>query len=261
MIPGMQGAMAGIKTGQPGGPLAPFLNLADDILENERNTEFGDMLDFLNPRDISIARFKQHHEWMEEIMSTPYDMRQIVPVDLGLKLSGSLKDLTEGLWEDGTALAVEGAASNDSAKKVDPARLKAFEEKMAKHLSDGEQELLEMQRQHAEKVEEIKQQRLFANLERKLAQNSRDGSLVGSDEIIREAEQALGGKLNSKPDIRMVQRGGLLNKGEENVGIAAQQQQQQQPQPPEEDFNADFGNLDTAGEALDFFNQDIDYPT
>ena len=247
----MTGAMPGMppsmrKPSQPGGMLStPFGNLAEDILESERNTEFGDMLDFLSPREISVARYKQHHEWMEEIVAGPWAMKDILPVDLGLRLAGSLKGLTDDLWADAAMLEVEGAA-----RKTDPARLQAFNERMAKHLSDGEQELAEMRRAHAEKMEEITQQKLFVNLERKLAETSRDGIQIGLEDITREAEEAFGGKLRGRADIVAVSKGGLLGKGEENAAT------HQQP----DEFHTGFGNLDTAGEALNFFSEDVGYP-
>jgi len=240
-LPNMPGGM--IKPGMMAGPMStPFSNLAEDILENERNTEFGDFLDFLSPREISIARYKQHHEWMEELLASPYAMKDILPVDLGLRLAGSLKGLTDDLWGDAATLGAEGAA-----KKVDPERLKTFEAKVATHLSSGEQELAEMRRAHAAKMAEIQQQDIFKNLEVKLAaSNNNHISIV---ELEREAEQALGGKLVGRPEVAIISRGGMLNKGEENLTT------QQQPDV----FHSDFNGLDSAGEALDFYNQDIDF--
>jgi hypothetical protein len=241
-VPSMGGGMG--KPGMIAGPMVtPFSNLAEDILENERNTEFGDFLDFLSPREISIARYKQHHEWMEELLASPYAMKDILPVDLGLRLSGSLKGLTDDLWGDAATLGAEGAA-----KKVDPERLKAFEAKVATHANTGERELAEMRQAHAQKMAQIQQEDVFKNLELKLAASN--NSHVSVADLEREAEQALGGKLIGKPEIAIISRGGLLNKGEENMAT------QQQP----DDFHADFGNLDTAGEALDFYSQDLEFP-
>lgn len=244
-----------VKPGQLAVPApTPFANLAEDILENERNTEFGDSLDFLSPREISATRYKQHHEWMEEIVSSPYAINQILPVALNLRLSGALKSLTDGLWEDAAAMEADGtpAVPGGAAKRVDPARFKAFEEKMATHLSQGEQELADMRKAHAIKMEEIKQQRLLVNLERRLAETSKDGSLVSLEEITRDIEQALGGKLVPKQDVLEVSRGGLLSKSELMSTLTTHQQQP-------EAFDADFSNLDSAGEALEFFGQDMVY--
>jgi len=248
---GISGLMG--KPGQVAVPTpTPFANLAEDILENERNTEFGDSLDFLSPREISVTRYKQHHEWMEEIVASPYAINQILPVALNLRLAGALKNVTDGLWEDAAGIEGDGSpAIGGAAKKVNPARLKAFEDRIATTLSQGEQELADMRKAHAAKMEEIKQQKLFANLERKLAETSQDGSMVSFEEITRQAEQALG-KLVTRQEVVEISRGGLLSKAELMSTLTSHQQQP-------EAFDADFSNLDSAGEALEFFGQDMVY--
>jgi len=189
---------------------------------------------------------------MEEIVASPYAINQILPVALNLRLAGALKSLTDGLWEDAAAMEADGApATGGAAKKVDPARLKAFEENMATHLARGERELADMRKSHAAKMQEMKQ-RPIADLERKLAETSGDGSMVSLEEVTREAEQALGGKLVARQEVVEVSRGGLLSKAELMSTLTTHQQQP-------EAFDADFGNLDSAGEALDFFGQDMVY--
>src|SRR5690242_7401586 len=44
--------------------------LPDPSLEDDENAT-KDALDFLAPREIRLSRYKQHHEWMEEILSSP----------------------------------------------------------------------------------------------------------------------------------------------------------------------------------------------
>ena len=62
-------------------------NDLSDALFEEDITEFGDFFDTLTPVEISKTRYKQHHEWMEEIYSSVYSLSQIVPEDLGFGLS------------------------------------------------------------------------------------------------------------------------------------------------------------------------------
>ena len=83
-----QGSIAAANDGMP-----------DTSIEDEENTALGDYFDHLTPRDISTARYMQHHRWMEEVFSSPYASGQIVPADLGLGLMGEMKSLTDGLLD------------------------------------------------------------------------------------------------------------------------------------------------------------------
>ncbi|KAG4302401.1 hypothetical protein PCK1_001383 [Pneumocystis canis] len=38
----------------------------------------GDELDFLTPRDVSIARYMRHHDWMEEILNSNFKIEDIL---------------------------------------------------------------------------------------------------------------------------------------------------------------------------------------
>jgi hypothetical protein len=52
-------------------------------IDDEEDTSRGDFFDHTTPREISMSRYKQNHEWMEEILSSPYSINQIIPADLG----------------------------------------------------------------------------------------------------------------------------------------------------------------------------------
>ncbi|KAI9048242.1 hypothetical protein LZ554_008037 [Drepanopeziza brunnea f. sp. 'monogermtubi'] len=67
--------------------------------DDEEDYTRGDLFDLMTPRDISMARYKQNHEWMEEILSSPYAIHQIIPTDLGLGMRGELGALTEGIFD------------------------------------------------------------------------------------------------------------------------------------------------------------------
>src|SRR2546423_5846570 len=82
--------------------------LAGDVtIEEEEDVSRGDMLDFMTPRDISKLRYEQHHEWMEEIMNSPFATKQIIPTDLGLGRKGELESLTSGFFEAPTGIMHE----------------------------------------------------------------------------------------------------------------------------------------------------------
>ncbi|KAK2623980.1 hypothetical protein QTJ16_006614 [Diplocarpon rosae] len=70
-------------------------------LEGDDEEDFtrGDFFDLMTPRDVSMARYKQNHEWMEEVLSSPYAIHQIIPTDLGLGMRGQLGSLTDGIFD------------------------------------------------------------------------------------------------------------------------------------------------------------------
>ncbi|KAH9206016.1 hypothetical protein DL95DRAFT_416933 [Leptodontidium sp. 2 PMI_412] len=51
------------------------------------------------PRELSMSRYKQNHEWMKEILSSPYSINQIIPANLGLNVRSKLTTLTEGIFD------------------------------------------------------------------------------------------------------------------------------------------------------------------
>lgn len=232
----------------PGALSGPFANsLSDDTLDSERNPEFGDMLDFLSPREFSASRYTQHQEWMEEILSSPYAAKQIIPIDLGLYLTGSLGELTECLW-DNAAMKTDGQGSDTTHhmyQKITQEKLTEFNRRVAQYLEKGEGEIAEMKQAHAQKMSKLTQDKLFVTLERELAEISPDSNDAKLDEIIRKVERETGLTVIHREELVPIQSGGLLKGGEENVT---------------EEF-ADFTNLDTAGEALDFYDENMEYPT
>lgn len=68
-------------------------------IDEEEDTSRGDILDHFSPREIAQTRYTQHHEWMEEVIGSAYPISRIVPVDLGLGLSGELSKVTDGLLD------------------------------------------------------------------------------------------------------------------------------------------------------------------
>lgn len=219
-----------------GGGMHPFAlpQPPPDYLKDEDNHAYGDSLDFLTPREISTARYKQHHEWMEEILSSPYSTTQIVPVGLGMSLDGELGALTEGLYDEKGILNKEAIPD--------------LERKVQEFLKKGEDEIEEMKRLHKEKMEEMSQQKLYADLERKLV-GQPDNDML--DQITREVEAATNKTVKQKQPVVQISKGGILDYVEE---IDVQNQSSQE--------FADFANMDnTAGEALDFFDQSMDYTT
>ena len=69
-----------------------------EALEESESTG-ADYMDILTPRDIALERYVKHHEWLEEILSSPFDTHRIVPPELGLGRKGELESLTMDFFD------------------------------------------------------------------------------------------------------------------------------------------------------------------
>ncbi|EFQ96824.1 hypothetical protein MGYG_08747 [Nannizzia gypsea CBS 118893] len=155
-------------------PATPDFSLDDEEVST------GDILDALTPRDISRMRYKNHHEWMEEVLASPYRMDQILPVDLGLGRKGELESLTKGYFYTPGALASqrkEGDGPPPASGKMDPGKAEDFANSVAKRLAEMNAEMENMRKKHARKLEKTK--KLSALREAEL--NLRDAVIDPSD--------------------------------------------------------------------------------
>lgn len=229
------------------GAAAATMATQDTSIEDEENTQLGDMLDHLTPRDLSITRYQQHHEWMEEVFSSPYATGQIVPVDLGFGLMGELAGLTKGLLDlptpterDSTAVAKRGEEAK--FKKVTPEQLEEFEKRVNKHLEEGQKELERMKAEHAKKMEELSRSKTLTVAEKRLrsapwdledvgnefwrldrlAPTANDSPKENVDDIRNEVEKLLGVTIEPQKEATMVERGGLKEKAPQPQAPASQ---------------------------------------
>lgn len=171
----------------PAGPVAPLPSAMELAIEDEENTSVGDYLDHLTPREISTMRYKQHHEWMEEIFSSTYSTGQIVPESLGLGLAGDLADLTAGLLDSPeimeapqdrpvTAGGLNGAlpltksasVSAQPYKPLDATQRTEFDKRIEEFVTKGEAELKAMKAEHAKRLAGFGRARQYAVAERAL---------------------------------------------------------------------------------------------
>jgi hypothetical protein len=193
-------------------PAISGVNPQDTSFEEEENAT-QDAFDFLTPREISLSRYKQHHEWMEEIFSSPYAIGKIAPIDLGLGLMGELAPLTAGI------LDVPGTDGAESGKdktiknyyKLDPDKLKAFERRVAEYTSKEQAEIDKMKADHARKMAQLKRTRTYIKAERRLrdlsrsAENENDESdLV--EEVVQDLEKSLGVTFDAKKSVFCVDK-------------------------------------------------------
>jgi hypothetical protein len=191
--------------------------MPDTTLEDEENAT-QDAFDFLTPREISLSRYKQHHEWMEEIFSSPYALSNIAPVDLGLGLMGELAPLTAGI------LDVPGAENPDTAKdsykvknyyKLDPEQLKDFENRVSEYTKKEQAEIDKMKADHARKIAQLKRTRTYIKAERRLrdltrATDNEDDGADPTDGVVRDLEKSLGVTFDAKKSLVCVEKGGYI---------------------------------------------------
>ncbi|KAL1966338.1 hypothetical protein VTN77DRAFT_4691 [Rasamsonia byssochlamydoides] len=238
---------------------------ADFSLEDEEIS--GDMLDLLSPREISKMRYQQHHEWMEEVFASPYTIKQITPVDLGLGRKGELESLTAGFFEAPVS-ATPGKDPKDSgvalqAGKMEPDKAEEFADRVAKRVADMTAEIEKLKKRHARRMEKIGRLSVLKEAEMKLRDAAANPSETGSeiwrlegridlpseeetstadytvrtpkykvDDVVKELENSYGRSIVPEPNISCVEKGGLLERIEP------------EPAPPAE--SNDFGSPPTS---------------
>lgn len=210
--------------------------IPDLIIEEEEGAALGDYLDNLTPADISKMRYKQHHEWMEEIYSSVFSISQIIPEDLGLGLTGKLKDLTEGIFNtpsydvmkapfEQEKYAQRYKNAEDSLQrlrpkkerlldtppgstqyqKLTPEKLEEFELRISGFMDSGREEIETMKKAHAATVADFKKSKSYMVAERKL-RNVDDRT---AEDIIADLENSIGVKVIQQKDVICIDEGGL----------------------------------------------------
>ncbi|KAK6351350.1 hypothetical protein TWF718_004513 [Orbilia javanica] len=122
------------------GPTNPMMAAAMDSVEDEEDTSRGDVLDHIPPRELATQRYKQHHEWLEQVVSSTHNISNIEPGSIGIELLGSwLKPLVEGIFEK------DGKPSNGQSLR---GAVALMTERFEKNQADLNAEMEEMQRKH-----------------------------------------------------------------------------------------------------------------
>lgn len=200
--------------------------------------EEGDSMDYLTPRDISSNRYKQHHEWMEEIYNSPYETSRIIPGEIGLGRKGEIEALTKEFFK--AHLNPEPQMTSDSgsagAGKLSPEKMVAIRKAFKAYMAEQDAEIEEMKREHAQNMAAMEKSRRLGALERELRTapmytDNRDAAYCMFDcstgicghnvsstdpprrtvnEIIKEAEELLGMKLEeTHEEVICLENGGL----------------------------------------------------
>lgn len=200
--------------------------------------EDGDSLDYLTPRDISSNRYKQHHEWMEEIYNSPYETSQIIPGDIGLGRKGEIEALTKEFFKAHLNPETETTSDSSSsgAGKLGPEKMVAIRKAFRAYMAEQDAEIEEMKREHARNMAAMEKSRRLGALERELRTapmyaDNRDaaycifdcstgicGHNISStdpprrtvEEVVKEAEELLGMKIEeTRQEVICLENGGL----------------------------------------------------
>jgi hypothetical protein len=204
-------------------------------VDDEEDTSRGDLFDHMTPREVSTTRYKQNHEWMEEIMSSPYTIGQIIPVDLGLGLRGELGGLTDGIFK--TAIAPTDFSTDGYVGRLDAGKADEFRKRAAEHIANTNAEMEKMKAKHAKKLAKFKKGILIVEAEKSLRTATHDPHDVGPeywrlegrvddsedgdesnavakvpekvDDIVAQVEASLGRHTAVVQELRRIQDGGL----------------------------------------------------
>lgn len=143
-------AAASAAAAGPGGHGPAPMDAA--VYEDEEEYTRGDMFDTITPRDVSLDRYKQNHEWMEEIISSPYRISQIGYADLGLGLKGELAPVTEGIFEGQAFDASQRVPKNPYVGKLDGKLADDFRKRVEDKIAATNNEIEEMKARHEKLV-------------------------------------------------------------------------------------------------------------
>jgi hypothetical protein len=240
-------------------------------LEEEEDVSRGDLLDFMTPRDISRLRYEQHHEWMEEIIESPYPTLSIIPSDLGFGRKGQLEELTKDFFDAPVAATREQSTGPPPrVGKMASGQADDFIKRASDKLVTMQAELEEMRKKHTRRMEKLRRSTTLTTAEKKLrtvsnvperqsiSKDTINGTTESAapdaiDEIMGTVESDMGQKLTKTTTVTLISKGGLEERKQispapvepsppvvprpqsaVNPAIAANAQVQQpvQPQPP-----------------------------
>ncbi|PGH33393.1 hypothetical protein GX50_03780 [[Emmonsia] crescens] len=131
---------------------------AGDYSLEEEEVSTGDMLDTITPRDISKMRYRHHHEWMDEIFGSPYSVKQIMPVDLGLGRKGELESLTSGFFDapTGPSLTQKELTAPRATGKMEAGKAEDFTNSVNRKVAEIAADIEKMKQKHAKRLEKMK---------------------------------------------------------------------------------------------------------
>jgi Fungal domain of unknown function (DUF1750) len=176
-------------------------------LDEEEDISRGDVFDYLTPRDISKHRYRQMHEWMEEIWATPFSIGQIVPVSLGLGRKGELEPITKDFFD--TPLGVNDIGQetkSDTPQRVgrmEAGKADEFVERANKKLAMMRDEIARMKKVHERRMDDLASTKFLKDAERRLrdavydpdpSSTTTDAWRLKTSDLSEEAQAKLNGR-------------------------------------------------------------------
>ena len=215
-------------------------------------------MDFLTPRDISLHRYTQHHEWLEEILNSPYDTSQIIPGQLGLGRKGELESLTRDFFDapiEATPKQIFPKSKGESpvedsatprVGRLETGKAEDFTKRATEKIAEINAEMEKLKRQHARRMAKLNKGRAFKEAEQNLRVSalelingdSTKGDAVqqhGVDELVKGLEAQLGKSIRPVKDVECIDKGGLEEKP-----------QAEDTKDQDYDMTDTFGHLDGA---------------
>lgn len=251
------------RTGQAGNQAPVGLTPDDDDEDYSR----GDIFDHLTPREISLHRYQQNHEWMEEILSSPYRMGQIGFANLGLGLKGGLSGLTNGIFE-AQGIDALSKPSQSAESHLDKDQAAEFRKRVSEHVESTNAEIAKMKADHEKRLAKFKKNSVLTAAEKELRtavddvtpgplsldrpeENEEDAPRWTSkhskkvEEIVSQVEAQLGRRAEVIYDLKRIQDGGYQEPAPEPI-----------PEPvPEPSAGGDSEDVDMGGTAGGLLDQ------
>lgn len=222
------------------GPTAQQQAMMADSLDDEEDTHRGDVFDHTTPREASTDRYIANHEWMEEVLSSPYRIGQINPADLGLGLLGSLGSITEGIFEAQGAKGHMQMVKKPYTGNLDSGLADEFRKRVEQKIADEQSELEKMTARHEKLMAKLKSNVAIRQAEQDLRYADQDavpeafrldvpqeegeeGSSRGKyrqrplQEIVSQVESSVGQPAQIAHDVQRIQAGGYQEPAPEPV--------------------------------------------
>uniref|UniRef100_A0A8H7N8X9 DUF1750-domain-containing protein n=1 Tax=Bionectria ochroleuca TaxID=29856 RepID=A0A8H7N8X9_BIOOC len=195
----------------------------EGAFDDDEDTSRGDMFDHLTPREISLGRYQQNHEWMEEILSSPYRINQITPADLGLGLKGELASLTEGIFTSHGGDAFSQSTDKAYVGRLDAGKADEFRKRVDEHIKAEQAAMDAMKKAHEDLLADMKKMSTLRLKERELrdaedsgtelwrptnGNSNEESTKKATEDVVKETETATGLKIESRPSVKCVETGG-----------------------------------------------------
>ena len=217
--------------------IPPPVATRDPVYEDEEGTLGQDYMDYLTPRDISTHRYMQHHEWLEEILNSQYDTRQIIPGELGLGRKGELESLTNDFFTAHTDLASkekfrpplgnepEPDTATPRVGRLEAGKAEDFAKRASERVAEINMEMNKLKKQHARRMASLNNGRAIREAEQDLRNATLDiingdSSKVGMElenkinQISKDMEAKVGKSIKPVREIECIQKGGLEEKSQ-----------------------------------------------